>query len=612
MTVAGRGRAHYLAAICLWAIAVQAHAAERVALVIGNSAYENTLALPNPRNDATDIARLLREALRFEVSLHLDLDEDAMESALVDFGRKAERADLALVFYAGHGIEFEGRNYLLPVDAPPLTHERQVRRLTRLDDVVAEAAYARVGIILVDACRDNPLANNLRAALPRTRSAAVSRGLGRLEASPSQTLVVYATEAGQVADDGGDGRNSPFTMGLLNHLATPGLEVGLLFRKVRSDVMQATGNRQQPAVYGSLSEEPIYLALGGEAHDGVPPLSRPPVGIDPAEEAWALIRAMPDGQAKRQALEAFLVEYPDHGLAATARIVLGTLAAMGHGEVIRDRLKDGGDGPEMVFLKGGSFLMGSPERGHERFERQHRVQVGDVLIARTEVTVDAFRRFVEASGYRTDAERNAGTWSGCYGWDLSDDEWTWRPGRSWRAPGFDQGPDSPVVCVSWNDAQAYLAWLSAQTGEAYRLPTEAEWEYAARAGTTTARFWGDDPHQACDYANVADQTQGPGGVFQVNQHLCRDGHWYPAPVGSYRPNPWGLSDMLGNVWEWTCSAFEETYGGSETRCESDSDYRPVRGGGWYVEPMLVRAASRIADSPPFRTADTGFRPVRLP
>ncbi len=626
-------------AVCVgWLLlSATAVAAERVALVIGNGAYKSTPALPNPPNDATDMAQVLEEELGFEVLLHHDLDEVAMEAALSAFGRKAERADLALVFFAGHGIEFNGQSYLLPVDAPPLTHERQLRRLMRLDDLVAEAAYARVGIVLVDACRDNPLANNLRAALGASRSAAVGRGLSKLEESPAQTLVVYATQAGAVADDdSGNGRNSPFTVGLLTHLATPGLEVSLLVRRVRDEVLRLTGNRQQPFDYGSLGGDPIYLA-GGAA-----PLPTPgPVPVPPMTHVELTVRPSPDdarvrimniaeAYRDRIALEAdaeYDIEVSAPGyetyrqrqsFKAGRRELAVTLTAqrtLAHGEVIRDRLADGSEGPAMVFLRGGSFLMGSSEGEDGRYgnEKQHQVAVSDVLIARTEVTVGEFRRFVQSSGYRTDAERNAGGWNGCFAMDVSDGQSDWRSGRSWRTPGFSQGEGEPVVCVSWNDAQAYVAWLSSQTGETYQLPTEAEWEYAARAGTTSSRFWGDDPDRACDYANVADLS-AQRKLSWSGVHGCDDGHVWTAPVNSYRPNPWGLSDMLGNVWEWTCSVYNEAYGGAEGRCDASGEARAARGGAWMEHPANVRAAYRgggVSDSR-FRLNTVGFRSARSP
>jgi formylglycine-generating enzyme required for sulfatase activity len=151
----------------------------------------------------------------------------------------------------------------------------------------------------------------------------------------------------------------------------------------------------------------------------------------------------------------------------------------------------------------------------------------------------------------------------------------------------------PAFMVDWRDATAYAAWLAKRTGRGYRLPTEAEWEYAARAGTTTARHWGEDPSGACRHANVADRTaeeENPDWLV----HECDDGHYRLAPVGSFRANPWGVHDMLGNVWGWTCSEYDEACAGGETRCApADAGGRRVgRGGSWSGEPAGVRSADR--------------------
>ncbi|HRZ07770.1 MAG TPA: formylglycine-generating enzyme family protein, partial [Candidatus Competibacteraceae bacterium] len=183
---------------------------------------------------------------------------------------------------------------------------------------------------------------------------------------------------------------------------------------------------------------------------------------------------------------------------------------------------------------------------------------------------------------------------------------------NWRKPGYEQKDNYPVVCVSWNDALAYVKWLSDQTGQSYRLPTEAEWEYAARAGTTTARYWGEDPDQACRYANVGDQAAKktfPNWVI----HECTDGVVYTAPVGSFQANAWGLKDMLGNVWEWTCSEWDEKYGGAESRCSTNSGTTgplAVRGGSWRTPPDWVRSADRGWLTPTDRHSFVGFRLAR--
>lgn len=181
--------------------------------------------------------------------------------------------------------------------------------------------------------------------------------------------------------------------------------------------------------------------------------------------------------------------------------------------------------PEMVVIHAGEFTMGSPktEKGRSDDEGpQRKVRITrDFALGKYAVTVGEFERFLAASGYKTEAERNPS--EGMRVWDGK--EWAWSKGKSWRDPGFKQDGRHPVVGVSWNDAQAYVKWLSDKTGKAYRLPSEAEWEYAARAGTTTSRFWGDDPNQACRYANVADRTakaKYPAWTIHDCDDICAD------------------------------------------------------------------------------------------
>ena len=252
--------------LLLWlSVMMPLWAAERVALVIGNSAYQHTPRLNNPGNDAADMSALLRE-IGFAVTSVYDASRDDFEDALIAFGRRAERAEIALVFFAGHGIQVGGRNYLVPVEAA-LDDERDLRRLIALDDVLYEVGQAQhLGVAIIDACRDNPLARQLARSVGPQRSAVIGRGLSRVERPPSDVLVAFATEADATAADG-SGRNSPYTAALKQHLATPELEVRLLFGQVRDSVMQATGNRQRPYTYGSLGGQPIYLAGGSVCMD---------------------------------------------------------------------------------------------------------------------------------------------------------------------------------------------------------------------------------------------------------------------------------------------------------------------------------------------------------
>jgi formylglycine-generating enzyme required for sulfatase activity len=177
-------------------------------------------------------------------------------------------------------------------------------------------------------------------------------------------------------------------------------------------------------------------------------------------------------------------------------------------------------------------------------------------------------------------------------------------------------PDQPVVRVKWQEAVAYADWLSSKTGLQFRLPTEAEWEYAARAGRTDSRTWGDNPNQACRHANIYDETARKVKPFNWANYPCQDGYVVAAPVGKYAANAFGLHDMLGNVGEWTCSEYDSTYAGGETRCAprnaAAGGRRVLRGGSWSDYPGLVRFAYRFPTVPDNKKFDYGFRLVLEP
>ena len=271
--------------------------------------------------------------------------------------------------------------------------------------------------------------------------------------------------------------------------------------------------------------------------------------------------------------------------------------------------RDCPDCPDMVVIPAGSFVMGSPayEQGRDNDEGpQHNVNVRSFMLGKYEVTVGEFARFVNETGHRTDG--------GCYVW--SGAKWDIDQSKNWRNPGFGQGDRHPVACVRWDDAKAYTAWLSRKTGKSYRLATEAEWEYAARAGTSTARYWGNDGNQGCGYANVADQTakgQVPGASNSETAN-CNDGHAYTAPVGSFRTNAFGLHDMIGNVWEWTEDCWNDNFSGAPTDGSSwqagDCKIRVLRGGSWYSIPGLARSAGRLRGIAYIRFSFNGFRVAR--
>lgn len=277
--------------------------------------------------------------------------------------------------------------------------------------------------------------------------------------------------------------------------------------------------------------------------------------------------------------------------------------------------KDCRDCPEMVVIPAGSFVMGSPagETGRRSGEGpQHEVSIKSFALGTTEVTLGEFRRFARATGYKNDAGRNVGA-KGCYSKDGLDGKWGWRAERYWEDTGFPQGDSHPAACISWNDAKEFVKWLSGVSSKSYRLPTEAEWEYAARGGSTTVRHWGNNPDEACRYANVADQTTHEGRNWPA-RHECADGHWFSAPVAGYSPNAFGLYDMIGNVWEWTEDCGNENYNGAPTDGSAWTSgicsVRVLRGGSWNGKPDYARAADRLRNVPSLRNYDFGFRLAR--
>jgi hypothetical protein len=252
---------------------------KRVALVVGNSEYQHTPQLTNPANDASDIAAELAR-LGFSVIDRRDLDKAAMDRTLRDFAEQLSGAKVGLFFYAGHGIQVGGQNYLVPVDAKLSTPAAVDFEMVRLDLVQRTMEHATTtNIIVMDACRDNPLARNLARALG-TRSAQIGRGLSAQE-SGEGTLISFSTQPGNVALDG-DGRNSPFAEALIKHMSTPGEDISTILINVRNDVMQATGRRQVPWEHSAMTARFFFLGKGQEAKE-LPPASdiKPPKSTTP-------------------------------------------------------------------------------------------------------------------------------------------------------------------------------------------------------------------------------------------------------------------------------------------------------------------------------------------
>jgi formylglycine-generating enzyme len=281
-------------------------------------------------------------------------------------------------------------------------------------------------------------------------------------------------------------------------------------------------------------------------------------------------------------------------------------------------LQEGPEAPELILIPPGSFVMGVPEAESAREKSdddnarpQQEVTIRDGFwLAKYPVTRGEFAAFVADTGH--------GTPGGAFGWVEGKRDWEHSDEFGWRNPGFEQTDRHPVVCVSHEDAEAYAAWLSRRTGRHYRLPSEAEWEYAARAGTSTARFWGDDRNGARQYANVADRSLAKRMKMKANREQFfpwDDGYPFTAPVGSFQPNGFGLYDVLGNAWEWVADHWHDNYvdspkDGSAWITDRNDSRRVLRGGSWNNRPGGVRAGVRLRGGADFRGSVVGFRLAR--
>ena len=264
---------------------------------------------------------------------------------------------------------------------------------------------------------------------------------------------------------------------------------------------------------------------------------------------------------------------------------------------------------EMVDIPGGRFQMGcSPgDKDCDKSEKPvHDVEVRAFRMSKYDVTVSQFGKFVQATGYRTDAERDAGGLDGCYIEYVSGRS-DYRAGSSWRNPGFHQDNNEPVVCVSWNDAHAYAQWLSRLSDRHFRLPSEAEWEYAARAGSAPRFYWGN--------AASHDQANYGGDQCCAAAASGRDRWMHTSPAGSFPPNRFGLFDMAGNVRQWTADCVNEHYEGAPTsaapRTDGDCKLRVVRNGSWTDPPHRLRVSGRDAVDVVDRLDGLGFRLVEV-
>jgi len=620
--------------VFLQTIAMPTFALERTALVVGNSAYRDA-PLGNPVNDASDVARVLEEQLGFEVILRTDVTKRQFKDAAKKFRKRLQRrGGVGLFYYAGHGIQADGHNYLIPVNA-------NIDSETDVEYEAVDAGYvlghmdeadASLNIVILDACRNNPYERSFRSA---------SRGLVRLKIPAGEigSLLAYSTEPGNVAADG-RGRNSPYTAQLVKALKMPNLTLEQVFKQVAIGVYNETNQRQKPWTSQFLLEDFYFVRSQPDAVAKRPPRVSPTRPAPATRTATLTVRSNVygdrvyiDGQHKgstrldmklapgshtvRVEKEGYLpyeesvelqagrnpvmratlskapvmVERAEPVTAKPPPVALAPNTAVAPNAVNEPQKgktwTEPITGMEFVWIPKGCNDIGSPEteQGRHDDERQHRVCVEGFWLGKYEVTNAQYRRYYsnhDSGGYNEHSMN---------------------------------GDAQPALRIGWLGATTFAKWLSQNTGKRLRLPTEAEWEYAARAGTETTRYWGDDPgsDEACSFANVHDRASQQLNWNQKH-HLCDDGYLVTAPVGRFRPNPYGLHDMLGNAWEWTCSAYNADYGGAEKECANEDrpGMRVRRGGAFNDSPRHVRSAYRFRDNPISYGHDLGFRLAMIP
>jgi formylglycine-generating enzyme required for sulfatase activity len=541
-----------LAPACALAQDAEAPRERRVALVIGINDYQgsNVGPLNNAVNDAVAMAAKL-QALGFELAggrAHVDVTLAQMNQLMREFGTLAARdemtkrpqADVALLYFAGHGIGFNSNNYLLPRDVRGLQYLDELPRLAfDMESAFRVLKYneGQVKIFIVDACRNTPIPLRGQAGTPE------ALGLMRL-ATPPDSLVAYAVTPGEKAIDAETSDpNSPghglYTGTLLRMLERSELRIEDQLAET-TKLVRAQSNGIQVPMFESKLERTFMF--------GAPPATR---GVKTGQ--MALVAAAPAAGS-------------GHPFCS---VQWGTPAAAE---------RDCAHCPAMVQVPQGAAFVGSVAgKGRDNERPRHGVRfVRPLEISAREITFAQWDACVAGGGCR-------------------------------HRPGGRAGDDLPVVNVSWQDAADYAAWLSRTTQHQYRLPTEHEFEYAARGGGLDEVYW---------TAWKGDRCHGNGNDTALG--ACADGYPRAAPAGSFEPNCYGLHDTLGNVWEWVqdCAApypFADSDGAAHERpAHEPCTERVARGGGWDTAPEDLTAARRLYLRPGARYDALGFRVVRVP
>jgi formylglycine-generating enzyme len=563
-----------LAALLVTIMAWPAAAAEgkRVAFVVGIGTYDNLPAhqqLKNAVNDADGVSKKLDD-IGFTVVKAINPTRPAFNATWQKVLDSLGKDDTFVLYFSAHGVQVEGQNYLLPRDIPYIELGRQAQ-LTReaisLNELLSDLTtgnrtHPKSSVVILDACRDNPL-------IPAEYKGPLSGGLANQSRSDG-IFMIFSAASNSIALDrlspNDSVKYSVFTRALLPLLGRQDLSIQDLSLELKKEVRRlakSVNRYQRPDYFDGFDSEERFCFPGCAAKT-----NKDTAG--PTENLVVSVRP------------------------ATKNEITGK------------------DGAPMVLIPDGEFLMGSPDSEGENDEHpRHKVALSAFYLDKYEVTNRFFQQFTQQTSYRTTAEREGKAWA------LPATAATGKPeevsGAHWRNPeGGETVLDSnreehPVVLVSWEDAQAYCRWAGK------RLPTEAEFEYATRAGTETKYWWGNGNPGSRRVANIGDESlkrlysDWPLPIMTGYD----DGSVRTAPVGSFEANPFGLHDMTGNVWEWTSDRYDKQYYGNSPRKDpkgqSNGDFRVLRGGSWVNAPDEVRSANRTRHPPTYRLGPFGFR-----
>jgi formylglycine-generating enzyme required for sulfatase activity len=533
------------AMIALSAVAQQRDT--RLALVIGNANYPDA---STPLSHVVEDARSLAQEFRrtgFEVDLKENLGRNEMQRAIEALNGKIKNGSTVLFYFAGFGIQVARQTFLMPINAQAWTESEVRRDGFNLEEVVAQfhRKGARTKIVIIDAARRNPFERRFRAA---------PAGLAALE-TPENSIAVFSADLGKVIIENPSG-TSLFTSELLKELRVPNSAVGELFNHLRLGVARASNNEQIPWVSSSLIDE-FYFAVGSSTSSaGTPAGTAGGADVPLSKEREALLKP-------------------------------------------KDSFKECSDCPEMVLVPAGEFMMGSPKSEPERYAQegpQHRAKIDHPFaLGKLKVTREQFDAFVRETNYSIG--------DSCY--TIESGQVEERAGRSFRNPGFVQETNHPAVCVNWDDAKAYVAWLARKTGKNYRLPSESEWEYAARAGTTTPFWWGTTI--TTEQANYDGSTIYDGGSKGENREKT-------VAADDFKPNAWGLYQVHGNAFEWVEDCWNENYTNAPTDGSAivagNCARRVRRAGAWNYPASTLRSAYRDSRPASTRGSNLSLRVAR--